>query len=155
MSSSRDAASLLAPVAALCLLATVLPAALPSPKTGPSSDTCLTLADSPPGAGPESLLRLERCSVLAPNDVQLLADLGAAYEAADTPAKAEAAYRRALALDPDAADVRLRLGTLALVRGDAGEARRQAEAALRVQPNRRALVDLLRAADAASTLAQR
>jgi tetratricopeptide (TPR) repeat protein len=154
MSSSRDAASLLAPVAALCLLATVLPAALPSPKTGPSSDTCLTLADSPPGV-PESILRLERCSVLTPDDVQLLADLGAAYEAAGEPAKAEAAYRRALAVDPDAADVRLRLGSLELVRGDAGEARRQAAAALRIQPNRRALVDLLRAADAASTLARR
>lgn len=153
MFSVRDAAPLLAPVAALCLFATVLPVALPLPKSGPSNETCLTLADTPPTTGPDAVLRLERCSAMSPNDVELLADLGAAYEAANAPGRAETAYRRALAIDPDDADVRLRLALLAFERGDASEARHEAEAALRLQPNRRALLDLLGAIDAVSSAA--
>jgi tetratricopeptide (TPR) repeat protein len=149
MSSVRHAAPLLAPVAALCLFAAVLPVALPLPRSGPSSETCLTLADAPP-AGPDALPALERCSAISPNDAELLEDLGAAYEAAKAPARAETAYRQALALDPDAARVRARLARLALARGDREDARREAEAALRLQPNRRALLDLLGAIDAAS-----
>ena len=56
--------------------------------------------------------------------------------------KAELAYTRALKLDPDYADVRLRLGRLLLARGADAEALKQADMALRVQPNRAALLDL-------------
>lgn len=150
MSSVRDAAPLLAPVAALCLFAAVLPVALPLPRSGPSSETCLTLVDAPLPPGPAALSALERCSAIAPHDAALLEDLGAAYEAANAPARAETAYRQALALDPDAADVRVQLGRLALARGDREEARRDIEAALRLQPNRRALLDLLGAIDTPS-----
>ena len=41
-------------------------------------------------------------------------------------ARAEEAYRRALALDPDFADLRLRLGSLSLRRGGAAEAEAEA-----------------------------
>ena len=80
-----------------------------------------------------------------PADVELLADLGGRGRS-HHPARSEAAYRRALAIDPGYADLRLRLGGLLMRRGATLEARREAEAALRVQPNRRALLDLLRAA---------
>jgi len=154
MSSVRDAAPLLAPVAALCLFAAALPIALPAPRLGPSSEACLTLADAPPQAGADALSALERCSAIAPHDAELLEDLAAAYEAAQAPARAETTYRQALALDPDAAGLRARLARLALARGDRKEARRQAEAALRLQPNRRALLDLLGVIDAASGAAR-
>ena len=74
-----------------------------------------------------------------------MGDLGSAYEASGQLARAEEAYRRALALDPDFADLRLRLGTLLLRRGDAAEAEAEATQALRVQPNRQALLDLQQA----------
>ena len=153
MFSARDAAPLLAPVAALCLFSLALPVALPLPTSGASTETCLTLADAPPAAGPDAISRLEQCTAISPRDVELLADLGAAYEAVHAPERAEMMYRRALTIDPDDADVRLRLARLALARGDGSEARREAEAALRVQPNRRALLDLLGAIDAASSAA--
>jgi hypothetical protein len=46
-------------------------------------------------------------------------------------------------LTPDYADVHARLAELLLARGAGGEARSHAEAALRLQPNRRTLIDLL------------
>lgn len=72
-----------------------------------------------------------------------MADLGREYESAHRPADAEAVYQRALAVDPDYADLQARLATLLLQRGAAADARAHAEHALRVQPNRRALLDLL------------
>lgn len=71
-----------------------------------------------------------------------MADLGRAYESLDRPAEAEATYQRALSIDADYADVRGRLATLMLMRGAVDEARRHAEMALRVQPNRQALREL-------------
>jgi tetratricopeptide (TPR) repeat protein len=133
--------SLLAPTVVLCLFAGALPTQLAGRSSGITSEECLTLADVAPTRQPGSLSRLEQCSALYPDDVELMADLGAAYEAIDR-TKAELAYRRVLQLDPDYADVRLRLGCLLLARGAASEALHQAEAALRVQPNRAALVDL-------------
>ena len=68
------------------------------------------------------------------------------YERIGKPTQAEAIYRKALLIDPQYAELRLRLGRLLLQRGAHAEARDQAARALRVQPNRQALLDLLDAA---------
>ena len=109
---------------------------------GASTDECLTLADRPP-AGATAVSQLERCSALAPNDVELIADLGALYESAGRAGDAEAAYRRALAVDAEYADVHARLAALLLSRGQAAEATAHAETALRLQPNRRSILELI------------
>ena len=131
-----------------CVLAgfaMALPLSSRSAASGVSTRECSTLGNASPASPAAPLSLLERCSSVFPADVELLADLGGRYEATD-PARSEAAYRRALAIDPGYADLRLRLGGLLMRRGAKLEARREAEAALRVQPNRRALLDLLRAA---------
>ena len=131
----------LAPAVLLCVFAFALPLRLSSgPASGISKAECLTLADGPRQPAPPLTL-IEECSALLPDDVELLADLGAAYERIDS-RKAEAAYRRALAVDATFADLRLRLGSLLLRRGAAAEAVAEAEAALRIQPNRHVLLDL-------------
>ena len=56
---------------------------------------------------------------------------------------AEAAYRRALERNADYADVHARLARLLLRRQAAAEARAHVESALRLQPNRQELLDLL------------
>jgi Flp pilus assembly protein TadD len=136
------------PAAVLCLFAVALPIGLPRASSTVSDEQCLTLADTPPPAARADILTaFERCSALYPGDTQLLADLGALYEAAGTPQRAEVQYQRALQIDPDFADLRLRLGRLLLKRGAAAEARREAIAALAVQPNRQSLLDLRHDAD--------
>jgi len=137
--------SLISPVLVLCLFAVCLPVAVPLPPSGLSQGECLTLADSPP-AGPADVALMERCSAWHPEDAVLMGDLASTYEASGQPARAEAAYTRALTLDPDFADLRLRLGTLLLRRGAAAVAEAEATAAHRIQPNRQALLDLLQAA---------
>ena len=136
------------PAGALCILSVALPVALPTAPSGVSAAECIAIVDQP--AKPHEDATLERCTALYPKDVELLADLGARYEARGEAANAEAAYARALTIDPGYAELRLRLGRLLLKRGAAADARSQAEAALRVQPNRHALLDLLRDASQAS-----
>ena len=80
------------------------------------------------GSGDEALYMLMR--------KELLADLGGAYEAADRLGDAETAYRRALSIDPEFADVRRSLARVLERRGAGDEAHREMQAALRVQPNR-------------------
>ncbi len=143
--------SILPPFLVLCLVALVVPASLPLPTAGFTSEDCLRLAEKRPEPGPGVLALLERCSAMYPQDVELLGDLAWAYESANVTARAEATYIRALELDPDYADLRLRLGRLLLRRGDAAEARRQADRALLVQPNRLALLELKKAADEAQS----
>ena len=92
---------------------------------------------------------LERCLELRPDDVELMADLGAAYEQAGQWDRAESVYRRALAIDAEDGDIRVRLGNILLRRGDASGARREAVAALAVQPGRAPALDLIGRADAA------
>ena len=55
----------------------------------------MTLADVP-HTDAASLPLLERCAAAAPDDAELQADLGAAYEAASRATDAERAFRRAL-----------------------------------------------------------
>jgi len=140
----------LSPVVAAALalvgFAVTLPVALPRPSATASDADCLTISDPPPTPGPAGRAALERCRTLYPDDAELLADLGDEYDAANDPARAEAAYRQALSVDPGLADVRLKLGRLLLRGGRREDALREAEAALRVQPNRSALIDLRRQA---------
>ncbi len=127
----------------LALFIAVLPIRLHREANERSAETCLGLADRPPAEGPEAMNELERCSAVVPLDVELLADLGAAYESAGRPHDAEKTYRNVLALDPDYADVRVRLAAILLTRGAAPEAREHAELALRIQPNRTRVRQLL------------
>jgi tetratricopeptide (TPR) repeat protein len=129
------------------MFALLLPAQLPRTSASIADEACLTLADSD---APEDIPtdQLERCSTLYPTDVDLIALVGARAEAARQRDAAEAAYRRALALEPGFADLRLRLARLLLARGAAAEAAREARIALETQPNRQALTDLIREADA-------
>lgn len=124
----------------LCWL--TLPVQLQHSALDPSDEMCLTLADEPP-SGLASLATLERCTVLLPDDGELLADLGAMYEAGGRLADAEAIYRRLLARDNEYGDLHVRIAKLLRVRGAIDEARAHAEAALRLQPNRRAVQNLL------------
>jgi tetratricopeptide (TPR) repeat protein len=133
-----------AAVAMLVMCGIVLPASMPRPSSGVSKEDCLVLAERSGGKEP-SLSLIERCSALYPKDAELRADFGRAYERTD-PARAERAYTEALAIDPGYADLRLQLARLLLRRGDAGGAVREAEAALRVQPNRQVILDFLAAA---------
>jgi tetratricopeptide (TPR) repeat protein len=132
--------------AVLGVVAIALPVRLPDPLGGSASLECLTLPDTPPVFSADRIPAFERCSQLDPMDVEVRADLGSLYEAAGRARDAEAVYQRALEVDPGYADLRLRLGRLLLKRGDTSGAARQAEAALAVQPNRQALLTLLRLA---------
>ncbi len=136
----RQKASVLAPVVVLALFAVLVPVQLTPPGQGASAGECLAAGDTHSKDADLSLL--ERCTALYPGDVELLADLGAASERVD-PLGAETTYRKALDLDPDYADLRLRLARLLLRRGAPADAVREAEEALRVQPNREVLLELL------------
>ncbi len=128
----------------LALIWATLPVALHRPGEGATSTECLTAADDAlPVDAASRIPLLERCRAVAANDAQLVADLGAAYEAAGRDGDALRAYRDALAIDPEFADVHLKLSAQLLRQGAAGEARGHIEAALRIQPNRRAALDLL------------
>ena len=133
----------------LAFLWAALPVRLPRPATGPAGEQCLTLADGVIDSARTDLIpAMEQCGGRHPADVELMADLGRLYEGADRFADAEAIYRRALLVDSGDGDLRLRLGRLLLKRGDAIGARREAQAALSVQPNRQAILDLLHDAEA-------
>src|SRR5688572_5574662 len=134
------------PAGVLFVFALTVPVSLPEASFDMAGVECMTVADKTPERRADLTRTLELCSELYPEDVELLADLGAEYEAAGAARQAEAVYQRALALDPGHAELRLRLGRLLLKRGAGADARRHAEAALRVQPNREALVDLRREA---------
>lgn len=84
---------------------------------------------------PRDLGGLEACLARAPRDVELLLDLGTAYEAAGQPADARSAYRRAVDTDSRDADARMRLGTALYRSGDVESARREGAIALGLRPN--------------------
>jgi Flp pilus assembly protein TadD len=101
------------------------------------------------GAAPTEVVALERCIDIRPTDVELLLDLGALHEQASEWDRAEDAYRRAIAIDPEDGDLRVRLAELLLRRGDTDGARREAAIARAVQPGRTAPLSVMRRADAA------
>jgi tetratricopeptide (TPR) repeat protein len=129
-------------LAVVGVLSAVLPVRLPAPSDDVSRADCLTLPDAPADPNVDRLAAFERCSALSPTDVELLADLALRYEWRGRRREAESTYRRALAIDPGYAELRLRLGRLLLERGDRAGAAREAEEALKVQPNRRVLLEL-------------
>jgi len=92
--------------------------------------------------GAVDLTMLERCVTLDPGNVELLVDLGAAYEGSSRWDLAEATYRRALAVDPRDSTLHLRLGTILLRRGDRAGAQKEAQLALQWHPNSAAALDL-------------
>jgi tetratricopeptide (TPR) repeat protein len=114
-----------------------LPISFKQASTGPSNQECAQLADRPPTESGVSLTALEACATLLQDDVELLADLGQAYESASRGADAEAVYHRILSRDSNYGDIEGRLARLLLKRGAADEARPHIEAALRIQPHRR------------------
>jgi tetratricopeptide (TPR) repeat protein len=134
---------ILSATALLCVLWIGLPIRLVRLSSAPSGAECLTLSDTSPAGRAGIVPALKRCTSLFPSDTELMADLGAEYEAAGSLELAEDIYQKAISIDPGYADLRLRLGRLMLRRGAAGDAQEQAEAALRVQPNRKAVLDLL------------
>jgi Flp pilus assembly protein TadD len=94
---------------------------------------------------------LERCLEVRPRDVEMMADLGAAYEQRGQWDRAESTYRRALGVDAEDGDIRVRLGSILLRRGDAVGALREGVAALAVQPGRAPALDLIGRAEAAAS----
>lgn len=140
----RRAARAWPATAALLVLAGIhaaVPVSLRDAASARTDEACLTRADAPPAA--PDLPTLERCAIVLPEDLELQADLGAMYETAGRAAEAETVYRRALALDAEYADLHLRLARLLRARGAWHDARTHAEAALALQPNRAAVLDLL------------
>jgi tetratricopeptide (TPR) repeat protein len=131
----------------LGLLDFALPIRVRDAADPPLIEYCLQLADRAPAHDADALADLERCRALVPDDVELLADLGSAYEFAGRHADAETVYQDALTRDPAYAEVRVRLATLLLRRGAAADAREHAALALRIQPNRKAVLELLEAID--------
>ena len=86
-------------------------------------------------------------------DVQKLTDLGDRYGAGGQRERAEAAYRRALDVDPRDGDIHVRLGELLWQRGGRAGAHAEAEAALRWHPgSARALVLAARSAPPPSSV---
>jgi len=131
-------------------MALTLPVQLDRASDGSSGDDCLRLADRPLPPNPATLIpELERCRLVAADDAVLVSDLGAAYAAAGRRDDAERAYRDAIVLDPDYAHAHAALAMALAERGERAEARTHAEAALRLQPNRTAILQLLAAIDRA------
>lgn len=113
-------------------------------------------ADTTTGAQPDcdtyptaDVATLERCLERDPAGVEVLIDLGAAYEADTRTDRAEAMYRRAIAADPHSGEAHVRLGHLLLALHDLRGARREAEAAGQSQPGRAAVRELTAATAAA------
>ena len=120
-------------VLALCVMALRrMPPVEGSGDAGPNCDTRQST----------DIATLERCLERTPSAVEVLIDLGLAYEASGRVDRAEAAYRRAIAADSRSADAHVRLGRLLLARQDAAGALREADEAGRMQPARLAVRQL-------------
>ena len=94
--------------------------------------------------------RLEQCLSDDPHNVELMTDLGGAYEVSGAVGRAEDIYRRALAIEPHDGDLHVRLGELLLTRGDRSAARAEGDVALRWQPGNARAARLAAAAPVSS-----
>ena len=140
--TARRAVAVLWPLALIALFIGTFRQAAGQDHAGDVSAACD--ADS----APRDTASLERCLSLDPADVGLMTVLGAAYESAGSPARAEQMYRRALSVDARDGDVHVRLGRLLLARGDRAGAQVEGEAALRWQPGASAARSLVARATA-------
>lgn len=114
----------------LVLLLMCVAAFRATPTSGPEGDATAECD----GRGAADQVALERCLSTQPDNVEVMTVLGDIEESSGHAARAEALYRRVLAIDPSDGDVHVRLGTLLIARGDAAGARREAGEALRWQP---------------------
>ena len=122
------------PLARLLLTAALLGlAGLPnqtSPAGGLSTETVRCELDPP-----KDMLALEACVVRAPRDVELLLELGMAYEAAGRFEDAHTTYRQAAEADPRDAGARVHLGTVLRQVGDLEGAHREGAFAVELRPH--------------------
>jgi tetratricopeptide (TPR) repeat protein len=88
------------------------------------------------GDWPTALGGLERLVVEVPNSPEVHQRLGRVFQALGDPARAEAAYRRALELEPEYADALTGLGEVEADRGRLAEAARHIAAAIEIDPAR-------------------
>jgi predicted Zn-dependent protease len=86
---------------------------------------------------------LERCLTFTPRQAAAMTELGDRYAREQDITRAEAMYRRVIAVDPRDGEVRLRLARLLLARGDISGCLAEAEAALVTLPGNREVEDLV------------
>ena len=106
--------------------------------TADAADQC----EQPPRL---EVVALEQCLLAQPNDVELLLDLGAAYESGGRWADAERVYLRASRVDPRDGEPHRRLGRGYLAHGDLEGARREGAAARVTQPGNPEVLHLVEA----------
>jgi len=90
-----------------------------------------------------TLAALEQCLALDSRNVEVLTAIGDIHRSSGAADRAEAMYRRALAIDPHDGEVRLRLAGLLLDHGEFERARLEAEAALDSEPGSRVAEQLI------------
>ncbi|MEP7308504.1 MAG: hypothetical protein ABJA98_23615 [Acidobacteriota bacterium] len=101
-----------------------------SKRVGGAAETVDQCEQSPP----LDVVALERCLLVQPDDVELMLDLGAAYESGGRWADAEGVYLRATRVDPRDGEPHRRLGRGYLAHGDREAARREGVAARATLP---------------------
>jgi cytochrome c-type biogenesis protein CcmH/NrfG len=77
---------------------------------------------------------LEQCLALQPDNIEVMLDLGEAYERGARLADSEAVYRRALTIDAGDAELHQRLAGILLLRGDRAAARHASERFAEIRP---------------------
>ena len=90
-----------------------------------------------------ALSTLQQCLAVDPRNVEVITAIGDIHARSGAPVRAEEMYRRALAIDPDDGDLRLRLGALLLDQGRAREAQIDAQHAVVTQPGNPAAQQLV------------
>jgi predicted Zn-dependent protease len=136
MTRARGWLQMLWPAALLIVvLATFRPSRADIPVTQPAHECDEVRA--------RTLSALQDCLELDSRNVEVLTALGDIHARSGVADRAEEMYRRALAIDPDDGDVRVRLGALLLERGRVGEAHREAERALASEPGNPAVEQLV------------
>jgi len=91
----------------------------------------------------DSLSTLQECLALDSRNVEVLTALGDVHARSGAGERAEDMYRRALAIDPDDGEVRLRLSALLLEQGRSSEAQIEAQRALLSEPGNAAAQELV------------